>query len=143
MSARFTSSDLSRLGDSARRQIAAADIAREIQAEMKRGNKYGAKRCCLDDLKFDSQGERDRYAALKLEERGGLIRNLEVHPVYELVVNGVRVGKFTPDFRYFRGNAVVVEDFKSPATVKTKDYQLRKRLTEALYPGTKITEVMK
>lgn len=142
MSARFSASDVARLGEPARRQIAATDLARAIQAEMRTGNKYGAKRCDLDGFSFDSQAERDRYAELKLEERVGAIHGLQVHPVFQLhAQGGGEVGKYEADFAYFRGNARVVEDVKSCPT-KTALYRWKKRHMEAEY-NVQISEVLK
>ena len=132
------------LGPYARRQVDNLLLAERIRDELKaeRKNKYGAKRVQIDGIWFDSKAEGDRYGELKLEERAGLIANLQCHPAFDLIVNGVSVGKYEADFAYFRDNARVVEDVKSKPT-KTRLYELKRRIVEALYPGTKITEVMK
>jgi hypothetical protein len=78
-------------------------------------------------------------------ERAGEIGSLVVHPVYQLHVNGNKIGKFTPDFAYHRieNNQVVesvVEDVKGGRATKTEAYSLRKRVFEACY-GIKLTEI--
>lgn len=100
-------------------------------------SKYGAKRTEVDGIVFASMAEARRYGELKLLERAGKIKDLELQPVYALIVNGVRVGNYIGDFRYVEGETVVLEDVKG---VKTPVYQLKKKLVEAIYKF-KITEV--
>lgn len=105
-------------------------------------NKYGAQPTERHGITFASKAEARRYEELRLLEMGGDITNLEVHPRYELVVNGVRVGRYTGDFRYVETSGlIVVEDVKSSATAKNTAYRLRKKLVWALY-GIEIQEVM-
>lgn len=84
---------------------------------------------------FDSKSEFKRLNELLLLQRVGDIRNLEVQPVFPIVVEGVRICEYRADFRYFQGNTVVTEDRKG---VKTGVYKLKRALVEALYPGTRI-----
>ena len=108
-----------------------------------RRSKYGAIRVTVDGYQFDSKREALRYQYLKLRHLAGEIANLEVHPAYTLIVNGVKIGKVTLDFRYIdllnRG-AQVVEDAKSPATHKARDWMLRKKLLKAIH-GVDVQEV--
>ncbi len=73
-------------------------------------------------------------------ERLGEIRYLERHTAWPLVVNDQRVGRYTDDFNYYRGDVLVVEDVKSPATRKETAYRLRRKLFRAVY-GFDVTEV--
>lgn len=99
-------------------------------------NKYRAKRTEVDGITFDSKKEARRYGELKLLERSGHVREIELKPRYELVVNGVLIGRYTGDFRYLEskvgGWAVIVEDVKGYSR-KARDYPLRKKLMKALY----------
>lgn len=79
-------------------------------------NKYNAKRVFIDGMWFDSTKEGRRYATLKIMQRAGEITQLEVHPKYVLTVNGQKLGTYTPDFRYRRGEQTVVEDVKGGPT---------------------------
>lgn len=103
--------------------------------------KYGNRKVTIDGLRFDSVAESRRYATLLYLEMAGEIRDLECHPPYRLVVNGVLIGRYTPDFRYVEtaSGRTVVEDVKSRPT-KTRDYVLRKKLMKALH-GIEIQEV--
>lgn len=68
----------------------------------------------LDGIVFDSIAEMNRYATLKLLERQGLIEKLSRQMKFDLVVKGLKVGTYTPDFVYIdrNKNAFVVEDVK-------------------------------
>lgn len=105
-------------------------------------NKYGAEPCEEDGYRFASIKERAEYRRLKLRLSAGEIADLEVHPAYELVVNGERVGRFTLDFRYrvVATGATVAVDVKGGKATKTEAYGLRKKLLKALH-GLDVTEV--
>jgi hypothetical protein len=122
-------------------------------AGTKRRNKYGAKRVEYDGIWFDSQAECNHYCVLKLRQKQGEISNLEVHPKYELSINGRpilirseaypngRKALFRPDFRYTQeGRGVVVEDYKG---MRTKDYVLRRAVFEAIYFPVVVDEISK
>lgn len=123
-------------------------------------SKYGAKPTVVDGFRFDSTKEARRYSELRLLEKAGLIRDLEMQPrfpidVVQLWCDGrwtwavgkasppaiVQCGVYTADFRYVdvERDAVVIEDTKSGPT-KTTAYRLRKRLVEAIH-GIKVSEV--
>ena len=96
---------------------------------------------CVDNVTFQSKREASRYLELLLLLHAGEIRDLELQPRYNIVVNGVRCGFYKADFRYIdRDGRSHTEDAKSPAT-RTTTYKLKKKLVEALYPGVRIEEV--
>jgi hypothetical protein len=104
-------------------------------------NKYGAKRTTVDGIEFASKAEARRYAELRLLERAGEITGLECHPVYRFAVNGVKVGRYTPDFRYRDAfGCLVVEDVKGGTATRTEAYRLRARLMLACH-GITVKEV--
>ena len=98
----------------------------------RRRNKFNARACVADGIRFDSHRERLRYATLRALEGSGRLEQLQVHPRYRLEVNGVLVGHYRPDFVYVDRTTgrQVVEDVKG---VRTRDYVLRKKLLKALY----------
>ena len=105
-------------------------------------NKYNAKKTVVDGIKFDSKREAARYRELRLLERAGQIsalRRPKLSEAYLLVVNNVKIGRYTPDFIYLENGVEVVEDVKSPATKKARDYVLRKKLMLAIH-GIEIRE---
>lgn len=103
---------------------------------MKRFNKYGAKKTVVDGITFASKAEARRYGELKLLEKAGEIRHLELQPKFDLTVNGEKIGRYVADFRYREGTESVVEDVKG---FKTPVYRLKKALVKALY-GIEIRE---
>lgn len=103
-----------------------------------RGNKYSAKPQEIDGIRFASKAEAKRYCQLKILQRAGKIHELQVHPRYELKVNGAKVGHYTADFRYQDSTGRIrIEDVKSNPT-HTTDSKLRIRLFEACYRGLKV-----
>ena len=108
---------------------------------MTRPAKFRNTKTVLDGITFDSKKEANRYAALKQIERAGLISNLELQPVYQIEINGVKVCKIIPDFRYQdKERGLIVEDVKSPVTARHPVYRLKKKLLKAVY-GIDIQEV--
>ena len=105
-------------------------------------NKYNAKRQIYKGLKFDSKKELRRYLYLEILFNKGEIKNLELHPVFPLMVNGVKIGRYTADFRYITNKGdIIVEDVKSKIT-KTRDYMLRKKILSTYNPPIIITEIL-
>lgn len=96
-------------------------------------NKYYAKKTVVGGIRFDSLREARRYQELLLLEHAGQITGLRRQVRYDLVVNGVKIGRYTADFIYAENGNNVVEDVKSPATKKARDYILRKKLMLALF----------
>lgn len=95
----------------------------------------------VDGHRFDSKKEAARYADLSVMERGGGIRDLEVHPRFPLVVHDIDCGVYVADFAYItRAGVRVIEDVKSAATRKLPTYRLKARLVWAIY-GLRITEI--
>lgn len=106
-----------------------------------KGNKFRAKKAHIDGITFDSQMEGRRYLELKILLQAGEISHLEMQPEYRCEINGKLVCKYRADFRYFGPNGRTVEDVKSKYMAKNAVYRIKKKLVEALYPGTKIIEV--
>ena len=105
---------------------------------MKRPSKYRAIKTELDGHLFDSKAESQRYAELRILEKIGEIQNLELQPVFPIVINGVKICKYIGDFAYFEKGKRVIEDVKG---MRTPVYRLKKKLVEAIFVGTKIIEV--
>ena len=101
-------------------------------------HKYRAKPITLDGIRFASQAEGKRYLELKALEASGEITHLELQPKYTIVINGVKVCTYIADFRYRTKTNAVVEDVKG---MLTPVYRLKKKMVEAMFPGTAITEI--
>lgn len=103
-------------------------------------NKFGAKPTEVDGIAFASMAEARRYKELRLLERNGEITQLVAHPSWKFEVNGVKIGRFTPDFSYLDATGLVhVEDVKGSRRL-SEAYGLRKKLLLALY-GLRVVEI--
>lgn len=81
----------------------------------------------VDNIKFHSKGEARRYQQLKLLERAGEIKDLELQPKFTLLdkfttVNGkkIRALTYSADFKYQEKDKTIVEDFKGHETMHFK-----------------------
>lgn len=96
-------------------------------------NKYNASKTVADGIKFDSRAEARRYRELKLLQRAGEIKDLELQPSFLLVEGFKCRGKSYRDIRYIadfaytevRTGLQVVEDVKG---VETEVFRLKKKL---------------
>ena len=100
-------------------------------------NKYYAKRT----NGFSSKREANRAQELQILERIGEIKDLKYQVNFVLVPSDgayKRPLSYTADFVYQENGLTIVEDCKG---FKTPVYRLKKRITEALYPGVVIVEI--
>lgn len=110
-------------------------------------SKYHAKRTTIDGITFASKKEANRYQQLKLLEKTGVIKDLQLQVPYVLIEKSKygRAIKYIADFVYLTNNdsecfgvysTKVVEDCKG---FKTDIYKLKKRLMAEKY-GIEIKE---
>lgn len=99
--------------------------------------KYHNKKTIVDNIKFDSKAEAERYCELKLLLQAKEISNLELQPKFEVLpkyVNNkgekIRAIIYKADFSYYYNNKKIVEDVKG---YETKDFKLKKKLLEYKY----------
>ena len=96
-------------------------------------NKYNAKKQIYKGNKFDSKKELTRYLILESMEKNKYIFDLELHPVIPLIVNGIKIGRYTADFKYKnKEGEVIIEDVKSKhleevAVKKLKEERLKEQ----------------
>lgn len=100
-------------------------------------NKYHNIKTTIDNITFDSQKEAKRYCELKLLQKVGAIKDLELQPRFEILpaftANGQKFRKteYVADFRYIdvQNNGIeVIEDVKSEFTQSLPLYKLKKKL---------------
>ncbi len=105
-------------------------------------NKFNAKKQIYKGMKFDSKKELTRYLVLEQMQKNNYISELELHPMIPLIVNGIKIGRYTADFKYKNNNGeVIIEDVKSKIT-KTRDYILRKKILATYRPPIFIKEII-
>lgn len=117
-----------------------------VRGQNKSYNKYGNRKIVVDGHKFDSQREARRYKELKLLERAGKIKDLELQPKFELIPTirtedeTLYAVSYYADFRYVECDSgrVIVEDVKG---FKTDVYLLKKRLFLQKYAEYEFREV--
>jgi hypothetical protein len=110
-----------------------------------RRSKYAAVPTTIDNIRFSSKKEAARYLELKMLQKAGEIKGLELQPKFPLYVaknrhsEHVKVCDYIADFRYREGpnGLLVIEDVKG---MKTPVYRLKKKMVEAQY-GIEIREV--
>ena len=111
--------------------------------------KYHNKKTVADGIKFDSKLEAERYEQLKILERAGVIRDLELQPEYELIPSFRKNGKtwrrtvYKADFRYIpaEDDSYIIEDVKGSTEVITSIFRLKQKLFEYKYPDYTISIV--
>lgn len=89
--------------------------------------KYRNKKVFVDNLKFDSKKEYQRWLELKTLEKAGHIEGLQHQVSFTLApsVKFIEAQRAKPalkiivDFMYYQDNAWVIEDVKSVATMTT------------------------
>lgn len=109
-------------------------------------NKYRNKKIVIDGIEFHSKKEGNRYKELKLLEKAGLIRELELQPAFLLIPTFKKNGKtyrkttYIADFKYFdiEQDKYIVEDTKG---FRTELYKLKKKLFEYQYKDLEIKEL--
>lgn len=111
-------------------------------------NKYHNKKTIVDGIEFDSRLEATRYTQLKILQRAGEIKALQIQVPYVLIPGYIKNGKkvrplkYLADFTYYdcKKEKLIIEDVKSTAT-RTKEYKLKKKLFEWRFPDLEITEI--
>lgn len=111
--------------------------------------KYHNTKTVADGIKFDSKLEAERYAQLKILERAGVIRELELQPSFELLPSFRKNGKtwrktvYKADFRYIlvKDDRIIIEDVKGSTAVITDVFRLKQKLFEYKYPDYTISIV--
>ena len=105
-----------------------------------RRGKYDAQKTTVDNIRFHSKKEANRYGELKMLQLAGAIRGLELQVKYPLIVHNHLICSYVADFRYdehLNGSWLrVVEDTKG---YRTREYRLKKKLMLAIH-GIEIRE---
>ena len=131
-----------------------ADVEAMLGRNKKKSRYGNVQKPVCDGIKFDSQAELDRYNDLKLMERGGVIRDLKVHPRYPITIKGVEVrvkskryskrGRhltYEADFEYYdvEQGRTRIEDVKMRSGHRTETYKIKVALMAAM--GLHVEEV--
>lgn len=116
------------------------------KAFIRQPNKYHNKKVNVEGIVFDSKLEAKRYQELKLLERVGDIKDLQLQPSFDLIPSFKKNGKtfrkttYKADFSYIdtKTGQMIVEDSKG---FLTELYKLKKKLFEYKYSDLTIKEI--
>ena len=101
---------------------------------MYRFNKYSNQKVILDNIKFDSKKEANRYSELKIFEKAGEISNLQLQKLFLLIdkQKDERAVTYKADFVYYdnKKGRWIAEDVKG---YKTKEYIIKRKLFKSIY----------
>lgn len=102
------------------------------QPKKEKKSKYGNKKIKVGDIVYASKNEYRRECELKLQERAGIIKDLQRQVEFSIDVNDMHVCKYVADWTYaiVKTNARVVEDFKG---VETDTFKLKSKLMKACH----------
>lgn len=99
----------------------------------------------MDGITFDSKAEMKRYQELRMLERAGRVKDIELQPKYVLLApftyrkKKYRGITYRADFRYFDSSiGWVVEDVKG---YSTDSYRIKKQLLLSQHPEITFREV--
>ena len=112
-------------------------------AVRKHGSKMRNQPVFIGGFRFASKKEGARYRELVMAQKAGLIRDLKVHPVYKLEVQGWLICRYIADFDYYdqKKECIVVEDVKGRRSgVPYQMFRLKASLLYAL-TGLKVVEI--
>ena len=94
-------------------------------------HKYGAAATWVDNTRFDSKKEAQRYKELRLLQAKEVIRDLRIQVIFQFFSGGFPDGKWVVDFTYREKDLLVAEDTTGYVTAKKKQ---NIRLFEQQYP---------
>ena len=108
-------------------------------AAQRKASKYHNEKTEVDGIMFDSIAEARHYWDLRHMERAGEITDLELQPVFPLIVNGVKVAQYRADFAYVdvATGRRIVQDVKG---VRTPVFALKAKMVKAQY-GIDVEEI--
>ena len=107
-------------------------------------SKYHSNVTYVDNIRFASKKEADRYNDLKLMLRAGEITDLHLQPSFILQEDfdknerHYKAITYKADFQYKQNGKWVIEDVKG---FKTKEYLIKKKLFEKVFPEYTIREI--
>lgn len=98
-------------------------------------NKFHAIATVVDNIRFSSKKEAERYKALKVLQQAGEITDLTLQPSYKLAVNGLHMCVYRADFRYTdKSGKMHIEDVKGFHKSRAYElFRLKAKLMLAVY----------
>ena len=104
----------------------------------KKGGRYNKTVVEVDNIKFDSKIEAARYSQLRILEKAGEIKQLELQPKFIIQQNcKIKLNdkvktqlmiKYIADFKYIENGKIIVEDVKSKYTSSDAQYKIKRKM---------------
>lgn len=123
------------------------NMPKEIKLKMdKPRNKYGNTKVEVNGVKYDSKKEAKKAEELEMQERLGIISNLErqkkfvLQPSFKFAGHTIREIAYVADFVYMENGTQVVLDVKSPITRANPVYKIKKKMMMYVH-GIEVKEV--
>lgn len=108
------------------------DYMLTITGALGRPSKYGSNKTEYNGITYASKREADYAAELDIRVRVGELQSWESQIIFPLVVNGIKIGKYTIDFKEVsKDGGVIYTETKGYAD---KTFKLRWKIFRALYP---------
>ena len=104
-------------------------------------NKYRNRKIVVDNIKFDSVLEANRYQELKLLQKAKQISNLKLQVPFVLQESFKKNGKtyqairYIADFKYTENGKTIVEDVKG---MQTDVFKIKHKIFEKIYPDLEL-----
>lgn len=109
-------------------------------------SKYGNTKVEVNGIKYDSKKEAKKAEELEMQERLGIISNLErqkkfvLQPSFKFAGHTIREIAYVADFVYMENGTQVVMDVKSPITRANPVYKIKKKMMMYVH-GIEVKEV--
>ena len=109
-------------------------------------SKYGNTKVEVNGVKYDSKKEAKKAEELEMQERLGIISNLErqkkfvLQPSFKFAGHTIREIAYVADFVYMENGTQVVMDVKSPITRANPVYKIKKKMMMYVH-GIEVKEV--
>ena len=96
-------------------------------------SKYKNIKTSINGTSFDSKGEAQRYGALLLMQKDGIIKDLKRQVKHPIVINNQKICTLIVDYVYtdIKTGNVILEDFKGMK--ETPIFRIKAKLVKAVY----------
>lgn len=106
-------------------------LSQPIVCSCGNASKYKSTKVLVNNTKFDSLSEARRYSKLVYLFNIGQISEVELQPVFKVVISKKHVFTYKADFRYLYQNKIFVDDEKGNLTPV---FKLKLKIIKALNP---------
>lgn len=112
-------------------RMSASEANKKFGSMFKTNNKYNAKKINIDGKKFDSKSEGDYYLELKLQEKAGLIKGVDIQVKESFYAYDKFICNYYVDFKVYHNDGT--EEFIEHKGIATPLWRLKWKLLLAKY----------